>query len=402
VHQRENWLGEAVILRGSNSDHVSSTATAAGAQTRLRGLDALRGLAALAVCLFHYTYSFPRVTGRAFDVGFVASAGHYGVDLFFIISGFVIFMTLEKSRSAYDFVAARVARIYPAYLAAVMIAIAVLYVANLPIPRPGVAEILAHVSMVPQIFGMPLIDNVYWTLAYEAGFYFFAATVIWRVGLDRIEELCLIWLPATLMLRFEPFVIWRIPYLLQTIRLVTAGSFAMLFMIGILLYRICRGHVRPMTYTVFVAALAVTLAGPPKPVQPMGGIGYFLLIASCAALVWLAGTNRLPLKPLAPLIFLGEISYSLYLVHRLIGFAVIERLLAVGVHPDAAVLIALSIAVLLAMAMNRLVERPGQRAIRAWFARYRGRITSEDQAAAKARLSLGLVSTDFARRRPVA
>jgi len=117
------------------------------ARRRLRGLDALRGIAALAVCLFHYTYSFPRVTGRALDVNFVASAGHYGVDLFFIISGFVIFMTLEKNRSVYDFIDARIARIYPAFWAALLIAVAVLCFSGLPMARPGVAEFLANVSL---------------------------------------------------------------------------------------------------------------------------------------------------------------------------------------------------------------------------------------------------------------
>ncbi|MDE2228819.1 MAG: acyltransferase [Alphaproteobacteria bacterium] len=351
--------------------------TAKAPRPRLRGLDALRGVAASAVVFFHYTYSFPRVTGRAFDVGFVASAGHYGVDLFFIISGFVIFMTLEKSRRAYDFVGARVARIYPAYLASLLLTAAVVGLSSLPVLRPTLAQFLANVPMVPQVFGQEVVDGVYWTLAYEAGFYLFAATVIWCCGLERIERVCAVWLAATLLLRFEPFVLWHYPYLLHMIRLTTTGSFAMLFIIGIMLYRICRGQARPLTYLVLAAALAPTFAGPLTFVHPMSGWGYFLLIASCAALVWLAGSDRLPLKPLAPLIFLGDISYSLYLLHESIGWVLMNRLLALGVGPMTTLVVAIAFAVALAFAMNRLVERPGQRVVRALFARYRGRIIGD-------------------------
>lgn len=344
---------------------------------RLRGLDALRGLAALAVCLFHYTYTFPRIVGRPFDVGFVASAGHYGVDLFFIISGFVIFMTLENSPRAYDFVGARVARIYPAYLAALLLTTAVVSLSALPVLRPSLVKFLANLTMVPQVFGQDVVDGVYWTLAYEAGFYLFAATVIWRCGLERVERVCAVWLVATLLLRFEPVLLWRYPYVLHMIRLATTGSFAMLFIIGIMIYRICRGRAWALTYFVLAAALGATFAGPLTFVHPMSGAGYFLLIASCAALVWLGGSDRLPLKPLAPLIFLGDISYSFYLLHQFIGFVVLNRLLHWGVSATPALLLTIAFAVALAFAMYRMVERPGQRLVRALFARYRERIIGE-------------------------
>jgi peptidoglycan/LPS O-acetylase OafA/YrhL len=348
--------------------------TGAASRRRLRGLDALRGVAALAVCLFHYTYSFPRITGRPFDVGFVASAGHYGVDLFFILSGFVIFMTLENSQRAYDFIGARVARIYPAYLASLLLTTTVVCLSSLPMLRPSLGKFLANLTMLPQVFGQDVVDGVYWTLAYEAGFYLFAATVIWRCGLERVERVCIVWLAATLLLRFEPVLLWRYPYALYMIRLATTGSFAMLFIIGIMIYRICRGRARPLTYLVLAAALGATIAGPPLTfVHAMSGTGYFLLIASCAVLVWLGGTDRLPLRPLAPLIFLGEISYSFYLLHECIGWVVMNRLLAWGVSAQWTLLLTVWFALTLAFGMNRLVERPAQRAVRAFFARHRDR-----------------------------
>ena len=69
-------------------------------------------------------------------------------------------------------------------------------------------------------------------------------------------------------------------------------------------------------------------------------------------------------------LFFGGISYSLYLLHQAIGFAVIHRLERMGVNSLAAVTLALGLAVALATLLNRCVERPAMRAIRQrWQAR---------------------------------
>ena len=70
---------------------------------RLVEVDALRGLAALAVVLFHYTTRFTELFAPNPPPTFSFPDGHYGVNLFFIISGFVIFMTLEKTVKADGF-----------------------------------------------------------------------------------------------------------------------------------------------------------------------------------------------------------------------------------------------------------------------------------------------------------
>lgn len=365
---RFTWDPPALLQtpRAKLSLHGSSVTP----RKRLRGLDALRGVAALSVCLFHYTYAFSLKTGRPFDVGIVVGAGYHGVELFFIISGFVIFMTLENSRCAYDFIGARVARLYPAFLASLLLTTATVYLSPLSMFQPSVMKFFANVTMLPEVFGQGFVDPVYWTLAYEAGFYLVASTLIWRYGIQRIERFCIVWLAVTLPLRFEPVVLWHYPYLLDMIRLATTGSFANLFIIGIMLYRICCGRARVLTYLVLAAAFAATFAGPLIYVHPMSGVRDFVAIATCAILVWLGGTDRLPLKPLAPLIFVGDISYSFYLLHQVIGFTVMNQLLTWGVSPRWTLLLAILFALTLAVAMNRLVERPGQRAVRAFFARY--------------------------------
>src|SRR5689334_5092656 len=86
---------------------------------RLLELDALRGIAVLGVMFFHYTTLYMSAydpTPTLFDFCF----GQHGIHLFFIISGFVIYMTLEKS-SPMDFIVSRFSRLYPAYWAGILL-----------------------------------------------------------------------------------------------------------------------------------------------------------------------------------------------------------------------------------------------------------------------------------------
>src|SRR2546430_2652712 len=95
----------------------------AGGKPRFAELDLLRGVAALWVVLFHYTTQYSRlyVPDRRDLLGFEFPDGTLGVYLFFMISGFVIFMTLHRSERPLDFVVSRFARLYPAYWAGIVL-----------------------------------------------------------------------------------------------------------------------------------------------------------------------------------------------------------------------------------------------------------------------------------------
>ncbi|MCM2335320.1 MAG: acyltransferase family protein, partial [Pseudomonas sp.] len=109
---------------------------------RVVELDALRGLAALAVVAFHYTTHYQAQVGHAQPLGFGFPFGNYGVHLFFLISGFVIFMTLERTRSPLDFVVSRFSRLFPAYWAAMAVTAAVVYTVGLPGQRLPLRDLL--------------------------------------------------------------------------------------------------------------------------------------------------------------------------------------------------------------------------------------------------------------------
>jgi len=148
---------------------------------RVQIIDALRGIAALAVCWFHFTQS----VGDFLPEGLVKKSGELGflgVNIFFVISGFVIPFTLMKCSyeigSYFRFVARRVVRLDPPYFASLILVLAVgfalMHFANShagQLPYESVPQILLHLGYLNVIFGYKFLNPIYWTLAIEFQYY---------------------------------------------------------------------------------------------------------------------------------------------------------------------------------------------------------------------------------------
>ena len=123
-------------------------------RTRLEALDFLRFFAAASVLFYHYYFIGP-LQGAWPRTQFVDAAhwGELGVDLFFVISGFVITLTSE-GRSAQAFLAARATRLFPAFVACSAIT------ATMAIMLPGISanniipRWIATLTYFPQFFGV--------------------------------------------------------------------------------------------------------------------------------------------------------------------------------------------------------------------------------------------------------
>jgi peptidoglycan/LPS O-acetylase OafA/YrhL len=157
-------------------------------------LDGLRLLCALAVAFYHLGMAWsvdgvqPTTAYLPQPVKSVLIYGFLGVEMFFMISGFVICLS-GWDRTPREFLASRAARLYPAFWACVLITTAVMTVLPLTegIPLPhGLtgADIAVNVTMLAKPLNVPDVDTVYWTLWYELRFYALFAILI-LIGLTR-------------------------------------------------------------------------------------------------------------------------------------------------------------------------------------------------------------------------
>lgn len=326
---------------------------------RVVELDALRGLAALAVVVYHFTAAYQQQVGHLQPLPFAFQAGNYGVHLFFLISGFVIFMTLERTRTAMDFVVSRFSRLFPAYWAAIGLTALVVYSIGLPAQRLPPQQLLLNFTMLQQILGAEHLDGSYWTL--EVELFFYAQMLFWFVAglLGRIRWIIAAWLVVAVAYGLTAQHHLHFSYTIREMLILRHIPF---FALGILFYRMrTRPEERRLDGLMVLACLlAIALADPPV----------FLLVAvvCCAVFtLFLAGYLRwLAWRPFA---FLGAISYSLYLLHQAIGFAVMHELELAGVPSLVAVFCALALVLCLATLLTWSVERPAMRGIRSWWKR---------------------------------
>lgn len=150
-------------------------------KARLSALDASRFFACLAVVMYHWLYG--GIANGKVDsielsgISAVARYGYLGVHLFFLISGFVISISVS-GKSAGQFAVGRVVRLYPTFWVAMSITVVVSAFIGGDILNVTPVEYFANLTMVSRIFGQPYVDGVYWTLFLELAFYLLAFFLI--------------------------------------------------------------------------------------------------------------------------------------------------------------------------------------------------------------------------------
>ncbi len=331
-------------------------------------LDALRGIAALSVVLFHFTFGYDNGYAALSPDKFYFRYGYLGVNLFFIISGFVIFMTLEKTTSTRGFAMSRFSRLYPAYWTGVLLtaSITTLFAPPLRDNAYTLKELLANFSMLQSFFKIRNVDSVYWTLSVELVFYFWMWLLFRIRKLAYTEWFCLAWLLAVVCL--ETF---NIPFR-KYLNIILIQKYAPLFIAGILFYRLKKnGGAWWMHLLILCSLLAACydLEYPVKsylePVARPHIVPYVVIVCLYAAF-YLFVNNKLAFLAVKPLLFLGNISYCLYLVHQNIGYIIIYWLKQVLDKQVFYVPVTVLLVTILAWAVHMLVEKPVMNRVRAY------------------------------------
>src|SRR4051794_11415177 len=167
------------------ADATAATQPPGPPAARMGWLDALRGFAALTVVWFHLS---PLMLGNQRHLAIMRhiDLGKYGVLLFFLVSGYVIPMSLERHGSLRRFWIGRLCRVYPAYLATIAL-VGALAVAGWgswqqSFSTQTVAAVLGHATMMSELLGLHGAVRVFWTLSYEMTFYLVVSGLFaWRL-----------------------------------------------------------------------------------------------------------------------------------------------------------------------------------------------------------------------------
>ncbi len=327
---------------------------------RLVEIDALRGVAALAVVLFHYTTRFTDLFKPGTLPAMSFPGGHYGVNLFFIISGFVIFMTLEKTARPLDFVVSRFSRLFPAYWAAIFLTFFICHMLGLPGKLVGAGTALANMLILHGLFGVKNVDGVYWTLEVELLFYCGMFLVYRMKWLNRVHQI----LFALLLLRVSYYVLEHkfginLPWIMFRLMIL---QYIPWFALGISIYLATNRHGANKWH---LPALTCSMALGTLWICESTFIA--VLAAVLALTVFLAANSKLSVLRIWPVVWLGTVSYPLYLLHENIGWAIQLKLSSYGVPIDLTILVALAASLFMAGALTRWIEQPAMRWIRTQY-----------------------------------
>ena len=319
---------------------------------RSPNVDVLRAIAALAVAWFHFTNGQPVFLDDRSLLKLSGAYGYLGVPVFFVISGFVIPYSLDgmKYRFPQDVVAyakRRFWRLYPGYIAAVVITVTLLFASQLipatkavP-PTVDAKTIVGHLTYTAPWIGAEWYNGIYWTLAIEVQFYlamvFFAPALLSRRKIVLFAALlavgCMAFLSGDQNLLF-----WHLPS----------------FGIGFCWFLFVTKQLS-MVDAISQAAGFVIIAWITRgPAHALAGAFAFAALA-------------LPIRrPIPFLTFLGTISYSIYLLHSPIGGRVIN--LATRFPPALHIQIgALALALIVSIASAYLLWRFVESALSAGY-----------------------------------
>jgi peptidoglycan/LPS O-acetylase OafA/YrhL len=325
---------------------------------RLDHVHGLRGIAALMV-VFQHAFEMAKMGGSArFD--FVLehlNLGRFGIVLFFLISGLVVPFSLHGERALRNFALSRFFRLYPAYWLSIALFMIIAFWQGAPIPS---AKVLANLTMLQTLLGQANIGNAYWTLLYEMIFYAMCAALY---AINALRSV-----PVIGTISAIGFASAIAPAIGETTGDVLVIPFIFgLFFLGMMLrFAFVEGHAAAVRWSQVLAPFAVltgmTMGGTFFPVFENAS-SFFppLALASAMAVPVLLFAGVLWLKPMPGkvLMYLGTISYSVYLFQQPV-LDLLPQVIAPGEWPFGFALAAFGVIVAVSSLTYHWLEKPMQ------------------------------------------
>ncbi len=319
-------------------------------------IQVLRFLAAFAVVAFHAWGVAPegyKVPNNV--VAYVLSCGGRGVDLFFVISGFIIFYATHRAnQGAGEFLRRRVERIVPLYF------FVTISVTLLGVTLPDIfgtpdwftaRHVLKSLAFISFTDGETPVVYVGWSLEYEMYFYFTAALLlaltrnVWRNIIVTFSALAILGQGPGIASAAGPYAFFADPLILE-------------FVLGVIVgIAFVSGRVDWPALAAAVCAIGAVLVADPANRVITSGIPSAFLVAAAA---FASRKRRAPSWPERALARLGDASYSIYLVQvNTVSLATTSIVALIPGIPSLLLVLATScIVTVLGLLLNIFVERP--------------------------------------------
>ncbi|MFD8571597.1 acyltransferase family protein [Streptomyces sp. NPDC059639] len=358
----------AVPSGGDGTDRLPTPSRPrGGGDGRLRALDGLRLVAALMVAAYHYggrggdvatawgtspREQFPTLSG-------LFAYGCLGVQVFFVISGFVICRS-GWGRPLRSFFASRAARLFPAYWVAVVLVTAVFALPMVAYATVSPSDALLNLTMLQQPLGADRVLGVCWTLWAELRFYALFALCVVLPGAtrQRVVLFCAVWTLAAALAQAsgEPFL-----------GVLLMPEYAPFFIGGIGLYLVHRDRRDVLAWGIVAVGWAIgqhyAVAGlwhapDPHAFSQRSSLGIVAVVTLGFAAVAAIATGRPTWANWRWLTTAGALTYPFYLVHEHLGWVVIGFLhRRVGLPSSVTIAGTVASMLVLAWLVNRYVER---------------------------------------------
>lgn len=297
-------------------------------QARVYEVDLLRFLAALSVIFFHYAfrgYTADHLSNLPYPLlAPIAKYGYLGVELFFMISGFVILMTATHS-SITDFIISRGTRLYPAFWIACTLSFLAITALGAPQFSANFSQYLGNLTLLGEFLGFTAIDGSYWSLFVEIRFYFLVLLLLALNKIRYAQALLVLWLFVSFLLEMMPIGLLRYIFITDYAAFFIAG--ATCFLIWAESFSVSKGLMLLSAWALSECEALNLLASMEDHYKTsfnhlavIGIITAFFLIMFLVAKRWTGFCAH------QRWLVLGAITYPLYLIHQNMGFIIFNQL----------------------------------------------------------------------------
>ncbi len=318
---------------------------------------AVRGAAALMIVLFHFTWAY---NDKSVNSGVYATDwpwsvwwGYAAVATFFMMSGYLATPhIIDRQPDPRKFIFKKLKRFYPAYWVSMTVTAIVLYL-FFKEESVSLSGYLVNLTMVSQLFRVPFVDGVYWSMQCELLFCLIAASLMFLGGGRKLDRALIVWIALAIALSFTTGI-----KPLRVFRIVTIGAYCHNFIAGIVICRFSmsgRNRLSPAEMLTLVLCLTNSIVWSGAFTPPTV---FFALTA--AVLLTLDRLDKIICNDnviVKALGWIAMISYPLYLTHEMIGFTIIRHMQLAGWRHHLFIIVPITVTFAIGWAIHHFVEK---------------------------------------------